>query len=79
MKYNGIYYDLRYKSAYLTIDLVSHTTYVVCVNFIPKCLKSTPSDRFFVKLFMAISFTLRVIAKNLLRGNRQRNAFCILF
>ena len=39
------------------IDLVSHTTYVVCVNFIHKwwdgtyCLKSTPNDRFFVRYF----------------------------
>ena len=40
------------------IDLVSHTTYDVCVNFIPgTCsLKSNPNDWFFEKLFMAISF-----------------------
>ena len=29
-------------------------------------LKSTPNDRFFEKLFMAILFTLRVFARNLL-------------
>ena len=28
---------------------------------------------------MAILFTLRVFARNLLRGNRRRNTFCILF
>ena len=41
-------------------------------------LKSTPNDRF-EKLFMAILFTLRVFARNLLRENRQRNTFRILF
>ena len=34
-------------------------------------LKSTANDRYFEKLFMAILFTLRVFARNLLRGNRQ--------
>ena len=34
----------------------------------------TPNDRF-EKLFMAILFTLRVFARNLLRGNRRRNTF----
>ena len=42
-------------------------------------LKSTPNDRFFEKLFMAILFTLRVFARNLLRENHRRNIFCILF
>ena len=28
---------------------------------------------------MAILFSLRVLARNLLRGNRRKNAFCILF
>ena len=41
--------------------------------------KSTPKDRFFEKLLMAILFTLRVFARNLLRGNRQTNIFRILF
>ena len=42
--------------------------------------KSTPNNRFFEKLFMAIfHFTLRVFARNLLRGNRQRNIFRISF
>ena len=33
----------------------------------------------FEKLFMAILFTLRVFARDLLRGNRRRNNFCISF
>ena len=41
-------------------------------------LKTTSYDRFFKKLFMAILFTLRVLARNLLRANRRRNTFCIL-
>ena len=44
-------------------------------------LKSTPNDRFFEKLLMAILFTLRVFARNLLRGNRRRklSVFCFVF
>ena len=42
-------------------------------------LKSTPSDKFFEKLFMTISFTIRVFTRNLLRGNHRRNTFTILF
>ena len=40
------------------IDLVSHSTYVVCVNLGggTYSLKSTLHDRFFEKLFMAIIF-----------------------
>ena len=38
-------------------------------------LKSTPNDRFYEKLFMEILFTLRVFARNLLRGTHQRNIF----
>ena len=58
------------------IDLVPYTTCVVYVNFTYN-LKSTPNDRFFEKFFLAILFTFRVFAKNLLRGNRRRNTFCI--
>ena len=71
----------HYNTSVRIIDLISHTTYVVCVNFIYKWrdLKSTPNDRFFEKLFMAFLFTLRVFARNLLRGNRRRNIFRISF
>ena len=60
----------------------SHHLCCVCVNFIHKWqdlqfLKSIPNDRFFEKLFMAISFTLRVFVRNLLRENRRRNTFRI--
>ena len=73
----------HYNRSVRIIDLVSHTTYVVCVNFLyiiggTYSLKSTPNDRF-EKLFMAILFILRVFARNLLRGNRQRNIFRISF
>ena len=44
----------HYNRSVRIIDLVSHTTYVVCVNFIHKwrdSLKSTPNDRFFWETF----------------------------
>ena len=44
-------------------------------------LKSTPNDKFlFLRNFSwQFLFTLRVFARNLLRGNRQRNTFRIFF
>ena len=43
-------------------------------------LKSTPNDRFFLINFSwQISFAFSVFARNLLRGNRRRNNFCISF
>ena len=42
-------------------------------------LKSTTSDRFFEKLFMAIFFTFRVFARNLLKGSHRRNIFILSF
>ena len=74
----------HYNPSVRIIDLVSYTTYVVCVNFIHKwrnlhSLKSTPNYRFFEKLFIAILFTLRVFARNLVKGNRRRNTFRISF
>ena len=56
------------------MDLVSHTTYVVCVNFIYKWRRLRTTD-IFVKLFIAILYTLRHFARNLLRGNRRRSTF----
>ena len=38
----------------------------------------TPKDKF-LDTFHGNFITLRVFARNLLRGNRQRNTFCILF
>ena len=72
----------HYNPSVRIIDLVFHTTYVVCVNFISGgtfSLKSTPNDKFFGKLFMAILVTLRVFARNLMKGNHRRNTFRILF
>ena len=40
-------------------------------------LTSTPKDRFLRNFLMAALFTLRVFARNLLRGNRRRNTFRI--
>ena len=47
----------HYNPSISIIDLVSHTTYVVCFSFIHGViysLQSTPNDRFFEKLFMAV-------------------------
>ena len=66
----------HYKPSVRIIDLVSQTTYVVCVICIRKWRHlqfKVDSERLFEKLFMAILFTLRVFARNLLRGNRRRN------
>ena len=74
----------HYNPSVRIIDLVSHTTYVVCVNFIHKWRNlqfKVDSERqiFFEKLFMAVLITHRVFARNLLRGNRRRNTFRIFF
>ena len=42
-------------------------------------LTSTSNDKFLGNFFMAGLFTLRVLARNLLRGNRRRNIFHISF
>ena len=65
-------------------DLVSHTTYMVCVLILyisgETCsLKSTPTDRLFEELYMSILFTLRVFARNLLRINRILFNFVFYF
>ena len=53
------------------IDLVSHNTYVVCVNFIYKWrdpkFKDDSERKFFENLFMAVLITLRVFTTNSLR------------
>ena len=56
--------------------LHSHTTHVVCVNFIHEWRDlqlNIDSER--RNIFMTDLFTLRVFATNLLRGKRQRNIF----
>ena len=71
------------KKRYLADPLASHTTHVLVVNFIREwqdySLTSTPNDRFLRNFFMAILFTHRIFARNLVRGNRQRSTFRILF
>ena len=61
-------------------DLASHTTHIVCFNFIREWWDlqfNIDSERqIFEKIFyVKFLFTLRVLARNLLRGNRWRNAF----
>ena len=42
-------------------------------------LKSTPNDKFFKKLFMAILFTLRVFVRILLRESRKKKKHFHIF
>ena len=58
-------------------DLVSHVTYFVCVHFYTWVMGPTVQQQIFEKLFMANLFTLRVFARNLLRGSRRRNILFI--
>ena len=67
----------HYNPSSRIIGRFSHTNYVVCVNFIREWRDS--ERQIFEKLFLAILFILRVFARNLLRGNRRRNTFRILF
>ena len=58
--------------------LASHTTHVVCVFILyvsGGTYSLTPNDRIFRSFLMAGLFTLRVFARNLLRGNRRRTIF----
>ena len=58
---------------------VSHTTYIVCVNFKHKWwdlqFKVDSEQQIFWETVMEILFTLRIFARNMLRKNRQRNFF----
>ena len=75
----------HYNPSVRIIDLVSHTTYFVCVNFIDKWRDlqftvDTERQIYFLRNFSwQFLFTLRVFARNLLRGNRRRNTFRIAF
>ena len=65
-------------------DLISHTTYVVCVNFIHKwqvtySLKSLPKGRYLRNLSWQFIFTHSGFARNLLRASRRSNIFHISF
>ena len=67
----------HYNSSVRIIDLVSHCVLISHISGGTYSLKSTPNDRFFEKLFMAILFILRNFARNLLRGSRRKNTFRI--
>ena len=73
----------HYNPSARIIDLVSNTTYVVCVNFIHKWrdlhFKVDSERQIFLRNFSWHLITHRVFARNLLRGNRRRNTFRILF
>ena len=74
----------HYNPSVRIIDLVSYTTYVGCVNFIHKWrdlqFKVNSERQIFSETFHGNSiFTLRVFARNLLRGKRWRNTFRISF
>ena len=63
-----IYIIGHYNPSVKIIDLASHTTYVLCVNFIHKWWDlqfkvDTERQILFEKLFMAILFTFRVKMK----------------
>ena len=74
----------HYSPSVRIIDLVSHTTYNVCVNFIHRWrdlqfnvgLRTTDFLRNFSWQFYLL---LKVFARNLLRRNRRRNTFRISF
>ena len=76
MKNIHTYIISHYNPSVRIIDLVSHTTYVVCVNFIHKWrdlqFKVDSERQILEKLIMTILFTFRVFARNLLRGKRRR-------
>ena len=72
VKYNYIHiHNWSFNTLAWFIDLVSHTTNVVCVHLMHKWS--------FWETFHGNLFTLRVFAGNLLRGNLRSNTFCILF
>ena len=64
----------HYNPSVRIIDLVSHTNYVVCVNFIHKWRELQFKVDSFHGRFL---FTLRVFVRNLMRGNCRRNTFFV--
>ena len=69
----------RYNPSVRIIDIVLHTTYVVCANFTHKWRDlqlKVDSERNFSWQFYLL---LKVFAKNLLKENRRRNIFIFNF
>ena len=52
---------------------------ILYINGETYSLKTIPNGKFEKSLFMAVLITLRVSARNLLKGNRRINTFCISF
>ena len=70
----------HYDPSIRIIDLVSHITYVVCVNFIHKWRDLQFKVDFERQIFWeTFHGNFIYFARNLLRGNRRRNTFRILF
>ena len=75
----------HYNLSVRIIGLAPHTTNVVCVNFIHKWRDlqfkvDSEKQIFFLRNFsLQFLFTLRVFARNLLRGNRRRKTVRIPF
>ena len=69
----------HYNRSVRIIDLVSHTTYVVCVNFYTEVAGSTvlkvdSKRQIFLRNFSwQFLFTLKVFARNLLRESHRKN------
>ena len=60
--------------------LASHSTHVVCINFIHEySLTSTPNDKFLRNLFWQFYFNLRVFARNLLREEIAEDIYFFKF
>ena len=73
----------HYSPSVRIIDLVSHTIYVVCVNFIHKRrnlqFKVDSQRQIFWETFYGNFIYSQSFCQNLLRGNSRRNTVRILF
>ena len=69
----------RYRILPETKQLISLCVLILYRSGGTYSLKSTPNERFFAKLFMAILFTLRVFSRNLLRGIAEEILFVFCF
>ena len=73
----------HYNPSVRIIDIVSHSTYVVCVHFIYKWrdlqFKVNSERQILLRKFLWYLLTHRVFPRNLRRDNRRRNTFYILF
>ena len=83
-KYIHTYIIGHYNPSVQIIDLVSHTTYIVCVNFIHKWrdlqFKVDSERQIFWETFHGNFYLLsEFFARNLLRGNPRRYTFRISF